>query len=293
MTAKTSDWRIPAFAQPIGTRWPMVLGLLAMSVATIARLGSQTWSTELGSHGPFVLATGLWLLSRAGLKVRRDADHGEILWLMASAATWAVYIFGRAYDFLSLEAAALYLSFLIASFMLFGAAEVRRNWFPFLYMAFLIPPPGWVMDQLTAPLQVLVSYGAVSLLQALGYPIARDGIVLNIAQYQLQVEDACAGMNSLTGLIALSLFYVYFIHRASWRYSLLLAALIIPVAIFVNFLRVVALIIVTYYWGDAAAQGFLHLTAGILLFVLALGTMFLLDSLLQRFFSSKSRPHEA
>ena len=71
-------------------------------------------------------------------------------------------------------------------------------------------------------------------------------------------------------------------HRASWRYSLLLLALVLPIAIIVNIIRILALIAITYRFGDAAAQGFLHSTTGLVLFAAALLLIFGLDSLIGR-----------
>jgi exosortase/archaeosortase family protein len=48
---------------------------------------------------------------------------------------------------------------------------------------------------------------------------------------------------------------------------------------FSNFVRVIVLILVTYYLGEAAAQGFLHDMAGLLLFAVALLTIFGIDKL--------------
>jgi exosortase/archaeosortase family protein len=48
---------------------------------------------------------------------------------------------------------------------------------------------------------------------------------------------------------------------------------------FANFVRVLILIMITYYFGEAAAQGFLHDLAGLTLFVIALTTLFMLDHL--------------
>src|SRR5690606_3539783 len=125
----------------------------------------------------------------------------------------------------------------------------------------------------TMPLQEFISYAATEILYVFGYPIARSGVALTIGPYALLVEQACSGMNSLIGLIAITLFYIYILHKASWRYAALLVVLIIPVAIFVNFLRVVTLILLTHYFGDAVAQGFLHNSAGIMLFAVALAIM--------------------
>src|SRR3546814_12409967 len=66
------------------------------------------------------------------------------------------YIFGRAYDFLLIEAGALFGAMGALFYGRFGAGVMRRHWFPFLYMAFLIPPPGWAVNYLTAPLKTPV-----------------------------------------------------------------------------------------------------------------------------------------
>ena len=72
---------------------------------------------------------------------------------------------------------------------------------------------------------------------------------MTVGPYQLLVEDACSGMNSLIGLIAITLFYIYLLRNASWRYSAFLVALIIPIAIMANVLRIITLILLTYFFG--------------------------------------------
>lgn len=260
----------------------ILLGLAVLAIPTIVRLGNQAWSTEAGAHGPIVIATGLWLLFHNRISAAKPGRVDGWKWLFPVLAGWSLYAFGRAYDFISLEAVGLYVDALVAASLIFGLAEIRRNLFPFFYLAFCVPPPGWVMDKLTLPLRTFVSFAAVRLLQLFDYPVAREGVTLTIAQYQLLVEDACSGMNSLTGLTAVSLFYIYLMHRASMPYAALLVTLIIPIAIFINIIRVLALILLTYYQGNAVAQGFLHETLGMTLFMLALVVIFLVDMAIQQ-----------
>jgi len=61
----------------------------------------------------------------------------------------------------------------------------------------------------------------------------------------------------------------------------------VPVAIFSNFVRVLALDLITYYMGEAAAQGFLHDFAGLTLFLVALISIIGLDSLFTQMRSKK------
>lgn len=255
----------------------LALGFALLAIPTLISLARQSWTTELGAHGPIVLATGVWLLSqslpREGWRASPRGWRGFALLVLALP----VYVFGRAYDFISLEVGALYLVMLAVAWRLLKWEQFRKIGFPLLYLGFLVPPPGWLIDQLTAPLQLLASSSVTRALSALGYPIVNSGVTLFIAQYQLLVEQACSGMNSLVGLTAIMLFYIYLVHRSSWRHALALGLCIVPIALFVNILRVAALVLITYYMGDAAAQGFLHMTTGIVLFAMALAIAFALD----------------
>ena len=266
---------------PFLPQLPLLLGLAALAAPTFVSLGRQVWSSEAGAHGPIVLVTGLWLLWRkaADWKALAEPGSGWLVYPVLIAAL-PIYAFGRAYDYISLEAGGLYIVALTLLYAKFGRRAVLRNWFPLMYLAFLIPPPGWLMDGITGPLKVFVSYVTTAGLQLAGIPVYREGVTLMVAQYQLLVEDACSGMNSLTGLVAISLFYIYLLRNASWRYSLLLVILTVPIAIVANIIRVATLVLLTYFWGDAVAQGFLHTAAGLLLFTSALILVFLVDHLL-------------
>jgi exosortase len=275
----------------LAAHWPLVLGFGIMAVPTLLRLAEQIWPLDIGAHGPIVLATGIWLLFHIRRELLALASKPPILLAgLGFVISVALYAFGRPYDLLAVEAIGVYGFFLSAALLILGWQPIRRNLFPFAYLAFLIPLPGYVMDQVTAPLQMFVSTVSTAVLEFLGYPIDRQGIVIFIAQYRLLVEDACSGMNSLIGLVAVMLFYIYIIHRASLRYTALLGAAILPIAVLVNLVRVMALILLTYYAGDEVAQGFLHVTTGVVLFAAALALTLLLDKALHTFILEKRRP---
>ena len=258
-----------------------------LAVPTLIRLAQQVWPLELGAHGPIVLATGVWLLVHVRAELAALVSRPSwVLAAIACALALPVYAFGRAFDLLALEAGGLYGFFVTTAYLLLGLRPLLKNPFPFLYLLFLVPAPGWILDKITVPLQHLVSYVSTSVLALIGYPVGREGIVIFISSYRLLVEDACSGMNSLIGLTAVMLFYIYILHRASLRYSAVLAVAVIPIAIFVNVIRVMALVLLTYYEGDAVAQGFLHVTTGIVLFAGALGA----DDPVRPFSPKDSRP---
>ncbi len=264
--------------------WPVILGLAALAIPSLASLAKETWSTELGAHGPIVISTGLWLLWQVRDEIRQSAGKplGFVPLLLMLAPLVVIYALSRTLELLFVEIAAVYAVFLLVFARFFGVAGIVRNAFPFIYLAFLIPPPGWAIDFLTSGLREWISHAATGVLAALDYPVAREGVAIFIGPYQLLVEDACSGINSIVGLTAISLFYIYILHRASWKHAALLIAAILPIAVLANLIRVLVLILLTYYFGDAVGQGFAHNLAGIVLFAFALALMAGADWLIRR-----------
>lgn len=269
-------------------QWCLIIGLSVLIGPTLVSVAQQFWSKEAGVHGPIVLATGIWLLIRQRQTLLALKERGNPLIAWGSFALMLpVYVFGRAFDFLSLEMAAL-LGILVAVFYnYFGLRALKHVWFPIFYMGFLVPPPGWLIDILTAGLKTFVSWAATHIIEVMGYPVARIGVTLYVAQFQLLVEDACSGMNSIVSLTSVSLFYIYLLHSTSWRYAAFLTCWILPIAIVANIIRVLLLVLITYHLGNEAAQGFLHNTAGMVMFVIALLGIFAVDRGLAPIFQKK------
>nr|WP_293908091.1 exosortase V [Phenylobacterium sp.] len=262
------------------------MAALFLAGPTFLRLGQQVWSHEFGAHGPIVLATGAWLLWRRIPGMAEAAQRGNpVVTVSLTIAALLVYVVGRAYDLISLEAAGVYGFGVAILYDRFGLRQLLVNWFPIFYLGLLLPVPGWMLDEFTAPLKLLVSTLAAHLVEPLGIPLFREGVTMTVGPYQLLVEDACSGLNSLIGLIAITLFYIYLLRNAGWRYSLFLVCLIIPIAIAANVVRIFTLILLTFYFGDAVGQGFLHVTAGLFLFALSLLLMFVIDNVASRFWA--------
>ena len=264
----------------VARHWLLLAGLAVLILPTFVSVAQESWSTEQGAHGPIVLATGIWLvmlLRRQFIPLIRPGK----LWLavVLLIPCLALYTLGRLTGTLEMEGFMLYASLVVVTYAMCGTAAMRVLWFPIVYFAFLFPPPDQLVVTLTQPLKLAISHAAVGLLGWLGFAVARTGVIIQIDQYDILVAAACAGLNSIISLSAIGLFYIYFRHNANWRYAGLLMLAIVPIAIFANFVRVVALILITYYLGDAWAQGFLHGFAGMLLFTIALLGIFGLDSL--------------
>ncbi|WP_229953400.1 exosortase V [Parasphingorhabdus litoris] len=245
-------------------------------------VSQESWSQETGAHGPIVLFTGLWLLRRRWLVAKPDMEPAPTLPVVLLATICLpLFLFARVTQIVEIEGYLMYSLVLIALYSLVGMKAMKLMWFPLFYMLFVFPPPDTLIALITQPLKILISQAAIGFLHALGYPIGGAGVMIQIGQYQLLVAAACSGLNSLVSLSAISLFYIYVRHQADWRYAVLLSTMIIPVAIIANFIRVLILILLTYHSGEAAAQGFMHNFAGITMFMIAVLTIFAIDSVLE------------
>lgn len=260
----------------------LAIGLLIFCVPTMIFVVRQSWTGEEGAHGPIVLVTGLWLLYRRWKEISEfaaPAPSGTVWMLLALLVP--LQIFTRITQIVEIEGYLMYAIMLVVLYSLVGIEAMKRLWFPLFYLAFIFPPPETVVAFITVPMKIWLSEAAIWFLDLFGYPIGGEGVRIYIGQYELLVAAACSGINSIISLSAISLFYIYMRHQAHWRYALLLVLLIVPVALVANFFRVLILILLTYHAGEAAAQGFLHNFAGILMFGIALVTIFALDILLK------------
>jgi exosortase len=263
------------------SRIALVLGIAALAVPTLISLATNYWSTSNGAQGPIILVSAIWLLWRERSTVRAKPGSISTNWLIAlGPPLLLLYIYSRLFGVLTLESAAVYALLVLLGFFYFGWAGMRREWFAVLYVGFLVRPPAGITAELTQPLKIWISTTAASLLYASGYPIASVGVRIQVAQYELLVQQACAGIGSIFSLLAICLLYVQLVGRSDPLRNTLLLIGVFPVAVGANLLRVVLLILLTYHFGNDAAQGFAHELAGITTFVLSLLGMAALDHLL-------------
>lgn len=262
----------------------LALGITAFILPTMIGVAEASWSTEQGGHGPMVLGVSLWLLARGAPGARPLVRPGSaVVTALLLVPLLALFIVARVTSIIEIEAGAMFLSMLVIAYQAVGWRVLLRLWFPILFLAFAFPPPDTLYAMITQPLKIAISQWSVALLYVLGYPVAGSGVLIQIGQYQLLVAAACAGVNSLLSLIALGLLYSYFQHHSNAQKMLLLLAFIVPIAIGVNLVRVLLLMLITYYFGEAAGQGWFHEFAGLFMFVLALLTIYVIDELLTPF----------
>jgi len=269
--------------------YPLIIalfGLCFMYIPTFMDLFREFWWRDEHAHGPIVFVISLFLLYRKWSEMLKERDEQK-----SSSVGWPIliiglllYIVGRSQSIISLELGSLILLLVACGLILLGARSVKVVWFPLFFMLFMIPLPGPIVTAVTMPMKIAVSYVAEQILYSMNYPIARNGVILQIGQYQLLVADACAGLHTLLTLESLGLLYLNLIRHESLARNLILVLLIVPISFTANVIRVMVLTLITYYFGDEAGQGFLHGFAGMVLFLSALLLIIGADALIRAFF---------
>jgi len=272
-----------------GFEWlPVVAGLLVLFVPTFYDLGTTLWQRDDFAHGPIVLAVIIWLIwDKRQVLLAAPARTAPGLGFTLLVFGLLLYITGRSQDIKLIEVGALIPILAGVILAMRGWPAFRALWFMLLFTGYLVPLPGFFVDRLTGPLKQNVSTIAEHILYAAGYPIAQNGVMLSIGQYQLLVSDACSGLNSMFSLSAVGLLYLYLMRYKSWLHNGLILASLLPIAFCANIVRVIILVLVTYHFGDAAGQGFVHSFSGMVLFVTALTVVLLFDAILARLFKPR------
>jgi exosortase B len=263
--------------------WPVLLGLAILFVPTFYDLFTGAWVGEEQGHGPIIFGLALWLIYRKWPDMLAATTPPRAHW-----TGWPIlvigllaHMLGRSQKILMLEVLSIILVMMAVLLVKRGGRALGVLWFPFFFMIFMVPLPSEFVAAVTMPMKMAVSWATEHVLFAFGYPISRSGVILQIGQYQLLVADACAGLQTLLTLEALGLFYLNLMRHPSAFRNIGLALFIIPISFSANVIRVIVLTLITYYYGDAAGQGFLHGFAGMVLFVTALVLILSIDSALQ------------
>jgi len=243
------------------------------------------WNRDNQSHGLIVLFIVAYLIYTRlpNIQFKPTIQHWEklIAWVLLVIGL-ILYIVGRSQRILILDLGAQIPILLGGTILLTGFNASRIMWFPALFIIFMLPIPQAFLTAVTLPMKLAVSSVAEWVIYHLSdIPVARNGVMLFVGQYRLFVADACAGMGTLISLEALGLLYLELVKHNSWVRNIALAILIIPISFTANVIRVIVLILITYYFGNEVGQGYIHGYAGMILFIVSLTLIISIDSLIQ------------
>jgi exosortase len=246
-------------------RWAVLAVLIALLYSQIVSKLVLDWAHDSNySHGFIVLPISVWII----WKNRRR------LAVLAPEPSWSglfIIIGSLALLTLGVLGAELFLSRTSLLFLLAGLLVQFRGWrffravlFPWAVLFLTVPLPAIIFNEIALPLQFQASRFASAMLGLVGVPVLREGNVIVLPSLSLDVVEACSGLRSLISLIALAIFYGYFVERKMSRRILLVLAAI-PIAVLANGLRIMGSGFLGEYWSPEKAEGFFHLFSGLLI----------------------------
>ncbi|VAV85705.1 Eight transmembrane protein EpsH [hydrothermal vent metagenome] len=178
----------------------------------------------------------------------------------------------------------------IAGLVLFlgGLKVLKAVALPLGYLIFMIPFPYIVYDAIAFPLKLFAAKNAVWMLKAMNVSVFREGNIIYLASTTLEVADACSGIRSLISLLALGVALAYFTHK-SWFRRIGVVILAVPIAIFVNVMRIVITGALAHFIDPELATGFFHEFSGFLMFGVAMAMLIAVNFAIFRFMPRRSK----
>jgi len=158
------------------------------------------------------------------------------------------------------------------SFM--GYAGFRVVVVPLLFLAFMIPLPDFLLNNLSSKLQLISSELGVFVIRLFDISVYLEGNVIDLGSYKLQVVEACSGLNYLFPLMSLSFIMAYFFNAPFWKRAIIFLSSI-PITIFMNSFRIGVIGVLVEHWGQEQAEGFLHYFEGWVIFMACLAILVL------------------
>ncbi|MGB0063711.1 MAG: exosortase/archaeosortase family protein [Terracidiphilus sp.] len=255
----------------------LIAALVAAAyLRVLAKLVSDWWQFPDFSHGFLVPPFAAYVLWR----------KRAVLANTRLAPAWsgvALVVFGLLVLLLGVYGAELFLSrisliIVLAGLVLaFGGGQMlKETRFALFVLLLAIPIPAIIYTQITFPLQLLASKLASVLLPLFGVPVLREGNVIQLPAISLEVAEACSGIRSLMSLLALAIFYGYFLERSTWR-RIALALASVPIAIAANAVRLLGTGLSVQYWDPDKAMGFFHEFSGWVMFLVSLTCLIAVD----------------
>jgi exosortase len=244
----------------------ILAAVLALAFLPALFTMARVWSSvDYYSHGFLVPLLALWMARDRW--PRGIAPAPEPRARLAIAAAIATYAVGLAANLVAVQGVALVGALAAFVWTAWGAAVLAALAFPIAFLLFMVPIPSALLTPVIVDLQLLVSSVAVSFLHLFDFGIAREGNVLLLGNGDsLFVEEACSGITSIVTLLPLAVVLAWFTLDPGWRRALLVA-LVAPVAMLGNLVRVVATVAAAGEWGaERVTEGSLHESAGLLTF---------------------------
>ena len=234
----------------------------------------SAWANDENySHGFVIVPLALFILWRRRGQLQKAVSPAQSKGLILVGASLLGYIFALAGEIETLASISMIFFLGGTIWYVWGFRVLRLSLFPLALLVLMIPVPAQLLAALTIPLQLLVTRIAGMLARAMGIPIFIEGNLIRLPLQTFEVVDACSGLRSIMSLVTLGAFMGYFALETLWQ-RLALIASALPIAIVANSVRVLAMVIFSFYFNIDLLHGDVHTIFGMGIFVVSLCLFF-------------------
>jgi exosortase len=274
-------------------RWLILAGLLALFGwaywTTLADVKHHWDLDPLYSHGYLVpvFACALLWLRRGIIKGRPFRPSAWGLALVALGA--AMRLVPLWYGFTVTDRYSIIPTLAGLFLALGGWTALRWAWPGIAFLLFMLHLPAGVDQWLAAPLQRVATVASTNALQTLGFFAVSEGNIILLGDGELNVAEACSGLNMLVTFCAMTTAIAILADRSLVQ-RLIIVASSLPLAVVCNVVRITLTGALKELLGSGrATQLVFHDLAGYLMIVLGLFLLWLELGLLNRLFTPAER----
>lgn len=258
--------------QPFPRQDKILLPIALLFAATlywtvVPKLVHDWWDDPNFSHGFLVPLFSAWLIRERRAELRVFASNGTLVpGIFLVLLGVAMLVVGKAGgEYFTMRSSLVFVTGGLF-WIVFGGEGFRLCLFPLAFLFFMVPIPYILYDAIAFPLKMIASWFGEHSLSLVGVPVFREGNIIVLPNLQLEVADACSGIRSLMSLMALATAAAYFMSLGAVRGGgLFLSA--IPISIVTNSLRIFVTGVLSYKFGQKAAEGFFHEFSGWVVFL--------------------------
>lgn len=225
----------------------------------------QSWQTDEYGHGlliPFIAA----FLAAHRLSAFKPLAMPSWSGVFLLAFSLALLVLGDLLAFFAVQQISLILALFGFALAFWGTKAVKTMAPALILLFFAIPLPNLVEVNLTQQLKLVSSVIGSGIVDLLGIPVYREGNIIDLGAYRLQVADACSGLRYIFPLMSLGYLIAYFYEGRFWQRTVLFLSAV-PIAVLMNALRIGIIGITVHFWGIQMAEGVTHQLEGWVVFM--------------------------
>lgn len=240
----------------------LILVVLSCSYGpALLHLAKRWWNEPDYAYGFFVPVFSAYLLWRRreyiGFISLRGSWYGIVLIVIAGLMRWA----SAYYFFELLEPLSLLPCLAGTAIVVGGWPAFRWTWPAVLFLAFMIPLPGFLAGVLSHPLQRASTIASTFVIQTLGVPAIAKGNIIVLPETELGVAEACNGLPMMMLFFAVCVGSVLLSNR-NWLEKTLILISAAPIAFIANVVRISATAVLYKLGGVELGNKVFHDLAG-------------------------------